>query len=287
MAGLPIMEINDPLKKRQWMSLPFTDHCAPLHTSLSALNFLEAGILQRIGKRSNCRLELRWGFPSPRLFRTNDYVLTTSPINGCTEDLAANIDSNDFRNIRKAEKRGIKIENGISIQHLREFYSMHLETRRRHGVPVQPLRFFTLLKQEILDRGLGQVWIARKDETPVAGAIFLHWNNTLTYKYGASTEEGRENFANDLLMWKAMFWGCQNGFTVLDWGRSDIGEAGLRRFKMKWGSEETPLEYSKNFPSTSHGFRERLMPIVNIVINKSPLWVCRFSGEWFYRYFGT
>jgi hypothetical protein len=287
MAGLPIMEINDPLKKRQWISLPFTDHCAPLYSDQTALNFLESGILQYVETLNNYSLELRWSFSSPYLFRATDYVLSITTIKGNSDDLAKKINSNDFRNIKKAEKRGISIENGISNEQLREFYSMHIATRRRHGVPVQPWRFFVLLKQEILDRGLGQIWIARKDENPIAGTIFLHWYNTLTYKFGASIEQGRENFANDLLMWRSMCWGCQNGYTILDWGRSDIGEDGLRRYKKKWGSEEMLLEYSRNFQNTTHGFRERLTPIVKKVINNSPLWVCRLSGELLYRYFGV
>lgn len=287
MAGLPIMEIDDPLKRRQWMSLPFTDHCAPLYSDPAALNLLESGILKKVELLNNCNLELRWNFPSQLLFHSTDFVLSISTIKGKPDDLAGKIDSNDFRNIRKAEKRGVQIENGTSTQQLQEFYSMHVATRRRHGVPVQPWRFFVLMKQEILDNGMGQIWIARKDNYPVAGAIFLHWNNTLTYKFGASTDQGRENFANDLLMWRAMCWGCQNDFTSLDWGRSDIGEAGLRRYKKKWGSDEMILEYSRNYQLNTHGFRERWMPIVSKVINKSPLWVCRLSGELLYKYFGV
>lgn len=286
-AGLPIMEIDDPFKKRQWISLPFTDHCAPLYNDQASLDFLESGILQKIQTLNNCNLELRWNFTSPDLFHSTDYVLSILPIDGNPDDLAEKIDSKDFKCIKRTEKRGISIENGISIQQLKEFYSMHIATRRRHGVPVQPWRFFVLLKEEIFDRGLGQIWIARKNENPIAGAIFLHWNNTLTYKFGSSSVQGRDNSANDLLLWKAIYWGCQNGYTVFDWGRSDIAEAGLRRYKKKWGSEEMLLEYSRNYQNSTHGFRERLMPIVKTVINKSPLWVCRLSGELLYRYFGV
>jgi len=78
---------------------------------------------------------------------------------------------------------------------------------------------------------------------------------------------------------------------VFDMGRTDLENAGLRRFKRGWGAEETPLTYSTLFaqasrPMTSRLMTSKLMPILQTVIRKSPLWVCRVLGELLYEQVG-
>jgi hypothetical protein len=133
---------------------------------------------------------------------------------------------------------------------------------------------------------MGFISLAYKDGVPIAGGLFLHWNKTLVYKYAASNELGRQLYANDPIVWNAICWGCKNGYTTFDWGRSDSSNAGLRRFKNRWGSVESPLFYTRNHELQAPGLGEKLTPFINNVINRSPLWVCRLSGELLYRYFG-
>ena len=75
-------------------------------------------------------------------------------------------------------------------------------------------------------------------------------------------------------------------YSTFDWGRSDASNEGLRRFKNRWGCCESPLYYCRNHEMQNGGLGEKLAPFVTTVINKSPLWVCRLSGELFYKYFG-
>jgi lipid II:glycine glycyltransferase (peptidoglycan interpeptide bridge formation enzyme) len=190
------------------------------------------------------------------------------------------------QNIATAEERGVHIEWGTEPEHLRRFYAMQLETRRRKGIPVQPRKFFDLLGEQILAQGLGFILLAYKDAQCLAGGLFLHWQQTLTYKYAASIGEDQQYRPNNLLSWAAMRWGCENGYTVFDLGRTELENAGLRRFKSGWGAEESPLTYSMLSaapPGTGNG---KLMSLMETVIQKAPPWVCRATGELLYRYFG-
>jgi hypothetical protein len=285
-AGLPIMEIASLTGKRRWVSLPFTDHCAPLFSSQESFEVLKENIIEKSKGQNKKDLELRWNFQSPDLFCTSEHVLTTLKLSPNQDIVAKSIEKKDFRNIKEAEKRGVQIEKGTSLQNLEAFYKMHLETRRRHGIPVQPWQFFLLLREQILIPGLGFILLAHKNGNCLSGAVYLHWNQTITYKFAASTLPGRQLLAGDLLIWQAICWGCENGFKTLDWGRSDVADSGLRQFKIRWGSDEAPLVYSRNFQMNSNGIKQRFMPVIRTMINKSPLWVCRLSGELFYRYFG-
>ena len=71
------------------------------------------------------------------------------------------------RGIRKAQKEGLRVEFGITDKMVDEFYKLHLKTRQKQGVPIQPKRFFDLLKNNILDKGLGFISTAYKDKTPI------------------------------------------------------------------------------------------------------------------------
>jgi CelD/BcsL family acetyltransferase involved in cellulose biosynthesis len=283
-AGLPIMEIVNLSGKKRWVSLPFTDHCSPLFCDEISKEILTDNIVKKAELNYKTSLELRWDYQSPGLFQTVEHVLTISKLDLQQNEISKSIQN--FRNIKKAEQRGVCIQKGNSLELLEAFYKMHLETRRRHGVPIQPWHFFKLLKEQILDRGLGFISLAHKNGNYLSGVVYLHWNRTLTYKFAASTTEGREIFAGDLLIWDAICFGCENGYKVLDFGRTDLDDSGLRRYKKRWRSEEIPLSYSTSYRVEPNPIRQKLISMVKVFINKSPLWVCRLSGELLYRYFG-
>lgn len=284
-AGLPVMEISGISGKKRWISLPFTDHLMPLSNNQAAFESLKQGVFENAGHENVSEIEFRWGVQAPGLNQSTGYVLSRSRLFRDPEYVSKSIAKKDFRNINEARKRGASIEKGTSLQHIKAFYEIHLETRRRYGVPVQPWRFFSGLQKDILDSGLGFVILAHRNSETLAGAVFLHWNNTLTYKYAAATMPGRRLLAGDLVIWEAIQWGCENGFSIFDWGRSDINNIGLRKFKSRWGSEEMPLPYSRNYQPNSDGITRKLMPVWQNVIRKSPRFVCKLTGELFYPFF--
>ena len=109
---------------------------------------------------------------------------------------------------------------------------------------------------------------------------------TLTYKYSASSGVDRNLSPTDSLLWKAICWGRDNGYTLLDLGRTEYSNTGLRFYKKRWGSEEVPLVYSSLGHQPRQNSEGKLMPVMQTVIRHSPAWVCQGAGELLYRYFG-
>ena len=66
-AGLPMMEVSGPLKGRRWVSLPFTDHCAPLCDSAESQDFLAEGLVHLSEARGAPRFES----PSRKKYASN------------------------------------------------------------------------------------------------------------------------------------------------------------------------------------------------------------------------
>lgn len=105
-------------------------------------------------------------------------------------------------------------------------------------------------------------------------------------KYAASKEDTWNLRPNNLLFWKGIQWGCENGFSVFDFGRTEISNDGLRRYKRGWGAVEQPLTYSVLSRKPEKSNESKYQTIMETFIRKSPLWVTRFTGELLYRHYG-
>ena len=128
--------------------------------------------------------------------------------------------------------------------------------------------------------------LAYRSEQPIAGAVLLSWNGQLILKYSASDPSQLRFSPNNLVMWTAVDWGCRNGCRLLDLGRTEVDDSGLRNFKRGWASTELPLLYSyvaRTPPKPRAGFAMRS---ASSVIRFSPPIVARGVGELLYRHFG-
>lgn len=287
-AGCPMMELKQPFRGRRWVALPFSDHCAPLYNDTRDLHILIQWLVKRYQDGDVAKIEIRWELPIPSCGHASTYdVLSRIKLCPDSSVVADQFHYHHTRQLKKAQKnRSIRIERGTGINHIQQFYDLHVQTRRRLGVPVQPKRFFRLLGDHMLQPGLGYIALAYNHEECVSANVFLQWKNTITYKYSAGTDVARDLRANYLLIWDAIQWGCENGYTWLDLGRSEQANIGLRKFKEQWGAEEIPLTYT-SFPCAPSDPRQsRLIPILHSIIRHSPTWVCRITGEILYRHFG-
>lgn len=286
-AGLPFMDVNSPLTGKRRVSLPFSDYCNVLHLDDASHRELACHLIRMFNDDHLKRMEIRWRLPEhEQIQQAAGFVLHTIRLDPNPGLLAKKFKRTHLQNIHTAEERGVKVEFGKEKRHLRAFYAMQLETRKRHGVPAQPWRYFENLWCYIIDKGMGIVALAKKDDEVIAGMVYLGWGKSLIAKYAASREDRFNLRPNNLLFWEGICWGCRNGFSVFDMGRTEIQNTGLRNFKSRWGAVEEPLYYSilsRKPIQQSNGGIERIM---HSIIQNSPLWVCRLSGELLYRHVG-
>jgi lipid II:glycine glycyltransferase (peptidoglycan interpeptide bridge formation enzyme) len=188
------------------------------------------------------------------------------------------------RNLGKALREGVAVRAAESESDLVDvFYRLHLMTRRRLGVPVQPQRYFRLLWRLVIEPGHGRLLLAYRGTDAIGGMILLGWKGTTIYKYGAWDARARRFRPNNLLFWKAIQWSIEEGATTLDLGRTDSDQPGLRAFKTRWGAREETLIYSTI--GTASAVSTRSSPgLASYAIRHSPPLVCRALGEAFYRF---
>jgi len=286
-AGLPVVEVRHMPGRAKWVSLPFTDYCPPLTTSPGDASSLTAALVHASASAGIHHVEFRsqveGASPAgpPALRHVLD--LDEDPAQVYARFHASQVQ----RNIRRAEREGVRVRRGDHPDDLLEvFYNLHLGTRHRQGVPIQPRRFFRLLWERAVEPGLGSVLIAEAKGQPVAAAVFLTWNGTLIYKFGASDETAWKLRPNHLLFWEAIQAACAQGCRSMDWGRTDAGQEGLAAFKRSWGAREEPLTYAEIGPGREHRppSSGRIGRALAAVIRHGPPILTRLTGELLYRY---
>jgi CelD/BcsL family acetyltransferase involved in cellulose biosynthesis len=284
-AGAPVIDVRRPLFGRRWISLPFTDSCAPLAGSVQARRAFEAELDDARLRSGADSFEIRWGVSSPSAHRFERGYRHTLELEPDPDAVFHRFKRTQVQQrIRKAERDGVQIHRGTSLDLMRIFYSLHVDTRRRLGVPVQPFRFFKLFAERLFPDRLAFVLLALLDEKPIAAAIFLRWNRQILYKYSASLAEYRNYRPNNLLIWDAIKDGCLQGDRLLDFGRSDFGDEGLRAFKAGWGTTERTLVYSTVSSKRVRAPRTATPAVVRAVLRRSPRFATRLVGSVLYRY---
>lgn len=284
-AGFPFLEVRRPLGVRRWVSLPFTDRCAPLGHEANDGGLLE-GAAAHARRAGVNRVEVHAPLQAPGVVNRMVAVMHTLALQSDAEAVRRTFNKSQVqRNISRAEREPVTLRRGESVADVRDvFYNLHVRSRRTQGVPVQPRRFFTLLWKWILARDLGFVLLAYHGSEPIAGAVFLTWNGTVTYKYGASNPAYLKFRPNHLIFWDAIRWSCENGYHTFDFGRSDLGNRGLRSFKNGWGAFEEPLWYSGIGGAPLGLPSEHVQRAIGRVIRRSPLWLTRALGETLYPF---
>ena len=149
------------------------------------------------------------------------------------------------RKVRRAEREGLQYEDGRSPQIIRKFYALLVRTRQRHQLPPQPIEWFQNLAQTMGDSI--QFRIALKDALPVAAIVTLKHRHAVTYKYGCSDERYHATGSMPFLFWRMIQDAKSASIPLVDFGRSDLDNPGLIRFKDQWGTRRTDLVYYR-FP---------------------------------------
>jgi CelD/BcsL family acetyltransferase involved in cellulose biosynthesis len=283
-AGIPVAEVDFRLIARRFVALPFTDALEPLVSQNVVADDVAVEILRRAVAAGTEHVQIRASASPPFALESagTRHVLRLAPD---VEEVRRRFHPSQVRRaIDKAVKGPLVVRRGNREKDLTEtFYGLHEGTRRRQGVPVQPRRFFRALWRRVIEPELGFVLLAYDGGTAVAGAVFLAWNRTVVYKFGASEPQALGLRPNHLVFWEAIRWACEAGYAEFDFGRTDPGHTSLQEFKRRWGTEERELVYAVagRQPHQGTGRVERLAAPV---IRHSPLWLCRLAGSTFYRY---
>lgn len=148
------------------------------------------------------------------------------------------------RNIKKAAKEGVVVEQGARAD-LKAFHDLYVHTAERDHFTPRALRYFETMYDALSAEAPGRItlWLARHDGDLVASTIAIRVGTHAWYSYGASSTEKREVRGSNAVQWAMIRDALAAGAEVYDLrGITDTLDAsdshvGLIQFKVGTGGE--------------------------------------------------
>ncbi len=287
LALIPMMEVKSVFTGWRGVSLPFTDYCEPVIANGSHIEDM-IDFVREYGRKCHWEsIESRGGYYPDMTALTSFYRHTLNLTLG-VEQIFSRFNSNTRRNINKAVREGIEVNICRSLKAVNEYYRLHCMTRKRHGLPPQPRAFFKKIYEHIISKNLGRVVLASHRKRNIAGSVFFNFRNEALYKFGASEYTCQHLRASDLVMWEGIKWHIQNGYQSLCLGRTALHNAGLRRFKARWGTDEQIINYYKYDLQQSTFVAETsfLNDSHRSIFRKMPIPLLKVFGSLLYKHIG-
>ncbi|HJU28664.1 MAG TPA: GNAT family N-acetyltransferase [Candidatus Binataceae bacterium] len=230
---------RNPLSRIRFVSLPFSDQSPPLAADGDALAQFLDRLAQSAIARRGCELR---GVEASAPWRTVEcFALWRLDVDRPAAEIERACHREFRRKLRRAAQAKLAVESGNDEDLVRRFFRLQLETRRRLGVPSQPLRFFKLAREIFAPSGCFRVWLVSERGRDIAGAIHLR-DGDVVYRKWAGRRLGGHSAAPHLLFWTEIE-SLAGSASIFDLGRADVRNHGLTRSKRDTGAASIPLRY--------------------------------------------
>lgn len=285
-ALVPLAEVRSFLTGRRGVSLPFSDFCHALHFNDGAESQIFSTIEALARERRWNHFEVRGdGYVPPSACPAISFYAHKLDLRGGPDAIHARFRSSVQRALRKPRPPELTVEVSRSKEAMQKFFHLHAITRGRHGLPPQPFAFFANIQREIVERGMGTIALVQLGETPIAAMVFFHWGRGAIYKFGASDKAFQNLRPNNIAMWEGIQMLSAMGFETLHFGRSSLGNEGLRRFKLSWGATEEMLHYYRYSAEGKWGAsRDHTSGLHTALFRLLPPALNRFAGRVLYSH---
>ena len=165
-------------------------------------------------------------------------------------DIAGKTPEAIWQGYRKKIRRDVRFaeRHGLSVRPMRreEFPAFHammsqVFVRNAAATGLGP-EFYEAVWDELASDGTAEFLVAEADGRPQAAIVGIHDRATTYYFAGCSRTEALRLGPNDLTVHALIASAARRGAERFDMLSSDASDAGLIRFKAKWGAEERPFD---------------------------------------------
>ena len=289
LGGVVWIDVDD-LSGRRRLALPFCDRADPIVADPDTWRLVSGGPLA-----GDLPFTLRCldGSPAttdPRFAVLREAAWHTTALDRSLDELHAALRPHTRRNLATARRAGVEVVLRDDAEAVAEYHRLHVGLRKRkYRLLAQPPDFFERIWKAFAPAGALRTALALVDGRPVAGAIYLVWEDTVYYKFGASRAEFLPLRPNDALHWRLIRWAHERGLRTLDWGLSDLDQPGLVAYKRNWASREgriATLNAGGRPRGESAELARLLTAVTDLLTDPSvPDAVTERAGAALYRYF--
>ena len=281
-AGCVFARSAHPLRRRM-VSLPFSDFCPPLSLDDEARELL----LHALAAHPPApRLEIRGVEGTARWSAERSFQHWVLDLSRPAASVMREMSRNFRYNAKRAATSGVRVEKGSSTAHVRRFYRLQLDTRRRLGLPPQPLGFFAAVRDEFAPSADVEILFATSKGRDLAALFVLRDGSELHCKWSARATDGAQGASH--LLNTALVEEYAGQVSTLDLGRADARNAGLIRFKSEMGARALALPYAYFPKAPRNGSSEAMGPLgraASRLWRRLPAPLTRVVGASLYRFF--
>lgn len=179
-------------------------------------------------------------------------------------------------NIRLAQRKGVTVTTGVNEKSIRDFLQLMKQTESRHDLSAHGSKYYEkllrLIPQEPASPAESYVTLlsAQSGGRTLAAHLLIGFGDTLTYLFGASSDQDKNLMAPYLLQWEAIRLAASHHYTYYDFfgiapestdakpgaEKRRAKWAGISRFKVSFGGEKQ--HYPGAFDLVNRGIWYRL-----------------------------
>ena len=192
------------------------------------------------------------------------------------------------RRIKKSIKSGIIARLAVEEEDIKKFYRVYLLTRKKLGLPPQPYRFFYSLWKNFTPLNYITILLAEINGNIIGGVLLYKFKTRLSCEVLVYDSKYTRLCPSHFLWWHTIKIAKEEGYRIMDFGRTSVFSEGVMVFKNRWGTDviDLPIYQFSNKNEKAFKPRERSL-IYNTtrkIIRKCPKPIFKLMGEYIYRH---
>jgi Acetyltransferase (GNAT) domain len=296
--GLPA-GIGGVLASRRLSSLPRTPVAGPISEDLLVIKKMIQYAIDSISNEKNVTLQIKATRDTYKNLIDNlqcltwreDYYKEIPPSPQKITFSTSKVEKELYRSLNRAKEKGIRSRYGNSLDDLKKWYRLYLETMHFHATPARSFDFFESLWNEFnadnrMSLNLIEQSRGKKSEI-LTGSITFKFKDTIYGAFKGSNRKKMKYAVNDLLHYFEFSRAQKEGYRIFDMGEVQKNHLGLEHYKQKWGMKSyrlyhyyTPshkeLQEESLDPGNAGNLKKKLWHIV-------PLKITQSIGKSFYK----
>jgi lipid II:glycine glycyltransferase (peptidoglycan interpeptide bridge formation enzyme) len=160
-------------------------------------------------------------------------------LNQSEDDVWNQIHKSRRKNVNRAEKAGIYVEEIVNREQILIFYRLLEETYKNVKVPLADISLFESAFRHLVPKGLAKFFLARHKDDYIGARAVLLYKDSIYDWYAGAAADALSYYPNDFLVWYILKWGIKNNYSIFDFGGAGNPNKpyGPREFKRRFGGE--------------------------------------------------
>jgi FemAB-related protein (PEP-CTERM system-associated) len=233
-GAIPLIHIDSALFNHKLVSVPFAEYGVVINPKNSSNVFENLfGYIKKLRVSTGADLIHMSGcnINSDEFVKKQDHVTFHIDLSQGYDSIWDQVQSNFRGDVRKARKNDVEVLQGDSVDDLRAYYELYLNTMKGHGTPPHSFDFIKNMWGKF-DRNRFRLYLAKKSGKVINGRIVLQFNGKLVDRMSVADMEYRSLNGGSLLLWEAIRQGCEEGRDHYDLGRTRP-DSGVYNYKKK------------------------------------------------------